>query len=129
MAPLDRFPLYVRAGSILPLGPNVEYAGQPTEEPIEIRVYPGADGDFSLYDDAGDSYRYEQGESAAIPLHWDDRAGKLTIGDSIGSVPGMKSNLDFKVVIVGHWHGVGPEITTVADRTVQHSGRSGYYPD
>ena len=73
-APLERIPLDVRAGSILPLGPVIEYAGQ-AADPIELRVYPGADGDFSLYEDEGDSYRYEQGAHAIIPIHWDDAAG------------------------------------------------------
>ena len=72
-APLDRIPLYVRAGSMLPLGPEVEYAGERTGQPIEVRVYRGENGDFALYDDRGDTYAYEKGEHAIIPLHWDDK--------------------------------------------------------
>jgi alpha-D-xyloside xylohydrolase len=63
----------VRAGSILPLGPAIEYAGQ-ASDPIELRIYPGANGDFNLYEDEGDSYRYEQGAHSIIPMHWDDAA-------------------------------------------------------
>jgi alpha-D-xyloside xylohydrolase len=70
-APLDRIPLHVRAGAIIPLGPEIEYAGQATD-PIELRVYPGADGDFTLYEDEGDSYRYEQGAHATVAIHWDE---------------------------------------------------------
>ncbi len=70
-APLDRIPLAVRAGSILPLGPVIEYAGQATD-PIELRIYPGADGDFTLYEDSGDGYGYERGAHATIPIHWND---------------------------------------------------------
>ena len=69
----------MRAGSILPLGPVIEYAGQATD-PIELRIYPGADGDFTLYEDEGDSYRYEKGAHATIPIHWDDATRTITLG-------------------------------------------------
>ena len=78
------FLLPVRAGSILPLGPAIEYAGQATD-PIELRVYPGANGDFTLYEDEGDSYRYEQGAHATIPIHWDDATHTLTLAARRGS--------------------------------------------
>ena len=61
-APLDRIPLYVRAGSILPLGPEVEYAEQSPDAPLELRIYRGADGSFTLYNDQGDTYAYEKGD-------------------------------------------------------------------
>jgi alpha-D-xyloside xylohydrolase len=74
-APLDRIPLHVRAGSIIPLGPEVEYAEQKPNDPIELQIYAGADGDFNLYEDAGDSYDYEKGEHSIIPVHWDEKNG------------------------------------------------------
>jgi alpha-D-xyloside xylohydrolase len=101
-----RIPLDVRAGSILPLGPVIEYAGQATD-PIELRVYPGADGDFTLYEDEGDSYRYERGAHATIPIHWNDATRTLTIGARQGSYPGMPAGHTFNVVIVSSGHGVG----------------------
>ncbi len=120
-APLDRIPLAVRAGSILPLGPAIEYAGQATD-PIELRIYPGADGDFTLYEDEGDSYRYEKGAHATIPLHWADAAHTLTIGDRQGSYPGMPAGHTFHVVIVSPGHGIGGDVTATPDKTIRYSG-------
>lgn len=99
-APLDRIPLYVRAGSILPLGPEVEYADQQTAAPIELRVYPGADGSFTLYEDQGDTYAYEKGAHAVIPIRWDDKSGTLTIAARQGAYPGMPAERAFRVVVV-----------------------------
>jgi alpha-D-xyloside xylohydrolase len=99
-APLDCIPLYVRAGSILPLGPEIEYAAERTGEPIELRVYRGENGDFALYDDRGDTYAYEKGEHAIIPLHWDDKSSTMTIGVRQGEYPGMPRGQEFRVVLV-----------------------------
>jgi alpha-D-xyloside xylohydrolase len=99
-APLDRIPLYVRGGSILPIGPEVEYAEQRTDEPIELRVYRGSDGSFTLYDDQGDTYAYEKGARATIPLHWDDKSATMTIGARQGDYPGMPREQEFRVVLV-----------------------------
>ena len=120
-APPDRIPLAVRAGSILPLGPVIEYAGQATD-PIELRIYPGADGDFTLYEDEGDSYRYEKGAHATIRIRWDDAARTLTIGDRDGSFPGMPQNHTFDVVVVTAGHGVGPDVTATPDKAIQYAG-------
>jgi alpha-D-xyloside xylohydrolase len=77
-APLTTVPLFVRAGSILPLGPVKQFVSQENDQPLVLRVYPGADGDFTLYDDAGDGYGYERGEFGLLRLHWDDRERSLT---------------------------------------------------
>src|SRR5450432_3235898 len=76
-APIDRMPLYVRAGSIIPLGPEEEYSNQKPADPIELRVYPGADGSFTLYEDENDNYNYEQGVYSTIVIHWDDAKQQL----------------------------------------------------
>ena len=68
-APLDILPLYVRAGSILPMGPIIQYADEKPTDPIELRIYRGADGDFTLYEDDGVTYDYEKGAYATIPIH------------------------------------------------------------
>jgi alpha-D-xyloside xylohydrolase len=120
-APLDRIPLAVRAGSILPLGPVIEYAGQATD-PIELRVYPGADGDFTLYEDEGDSYRYERGAHSTIAIHWNDATRTLTIGARQGSYPGMAAGHTFNVVIVSSGHGVSGDATASPDKTIQYTG-------
>ena len=96
---LDRVPMFVRAGSIRPLGPEREWTGQKSWEYLELRVYPGADGTFTLYEDEGDTYHYEQGLYATIPLTWDDRHRTLTIGQRQGSYPGMLQQRRFTVVM------------------------------
>ncbi len=96
---LDRVPMFVRAGSILPLGPEMQYTGETPWDNLELRVYPGADGSFALYEDEGDGYAYEQGVYATIPMRWDDRTRTLTIGQRQGSYPGMLQQRRFTVVL------------------------------
>ena len=100
-APLDRMPLFVRAGSIIAMGPEVEYASEKPADPIEIRVYPGANGSFVLYEDEGDNYNYEKGAHATIRLEWDDASRKLTIGERQGTFPGMLEKRTFHIVYAG----------------------------
>lgn len=121
-APLERMPLYVRAGSILPLGPDMEWSTEKPVDPIELRVYPGADGDFTLYEDESDSYRYEKGVYATIPIHWDDKAATLTVGKRQGSFPGMLQEQKFQVVFVGGAHGAGQAVAERPDKVVKYSG-------
>jgi alpha-D-xyloside xylohydrolase len=121
-AGLDRIPLYARAGSIVPMGPDVEYTTEKAADPIELRVYPGADGDFVLYEDENDNYDYEKGSHTVIPIHWDDAAGKLTIGERLGNFPGMLQNRTFQVVFVREGHGVGIGATANPDLVVMYSG-------
>ena len=123
-APLDRIPLYVKAGSILPLGPDIEYAGEKPAAPIELRVYPGANGSFDLYEDAGDSYDYEKGAHSVIPIRWDDGAGRLTIGARVGEFPGMTRQRSFHLIIVRENHGAGPLEPSAFDREVNYSGET-----
>ena len=105
----------------MPLGPAIEYAGQ-ASDPIELRIYPGADGEFTLYEDQGDSYAYEHGEHAAIAMHWNDAARTLTIGARQGSYPGMTPGHRFNVVMVSPGHGIGGDATASADRSIQYTG-------
>jgi len=121
-APLERMPLYIRAGSILPMGPDIEWSTQKPADPIELRVYHGADGDFTLYEDENDTYSYEKGVYATIPFHWDDARQVLTVGQRTGKFPGMLSTRTFRIVFVGENHGVGVGATDEPDKTVQYSG-------
>lgn len=122
-APIQTIPLYVRAGSILPYGPTVQYANQRLDAPIELRVYPGADGDFTLYQDEGDNYDYEHGAYATIALHWDDKAGMLTIGARHGSFPGMQAQRTFRIVHVRPGHGAGLQPTDKPDAVIVYKGQ------
>jgi alpha-D-xyloside xylohydrolase len=121
-APIDRLPLYVRAGSILPMGPEMEWSTEKPEDPIELRVYRGADGDFTLYEDENDTYDYEKGVHSTIPLHWDDAKQTLTIGDRQGTFPGMLQTRTFRVVFVGENHGAGVGREDQPDKIVEYSG-------
>jgi alpha-D-xyloside xylohydrolase len=123
-APLDRIPLYVRAGSILPLGPEIEYADEKPAGPIELRIYPGADGEFNLYEDSGDSYDYEHGAHSVIPVHWSESSRTLTIGDREGNYPGMPASIEMKIVFVTAGHGSGLESTANPDKLVDYAGEA-----
>lgn len=122
-APVDRMPLYVRAGSILPLGQETEYANQNPGGPIELRIYKGADGEFDLYEDAGDGYEYERGQRSIIRIRWDDPSGVLTIGTREGNFPGLVEKKMFRIVVVGNGHGVGEDVTVRVDREVRYDGK------
>jgi len=121
-APLDRIPVYVRAGSILPLGPDEQYAGEKVNGPIELRVYRGADGHFDLYQDEGDGYNYEHGKHSLIPITWSESTKTLTIGARSGSYAGMPDALTFHIVWVGANHGVGGAESTQIDKTIDYKG-------
>ena len=95
---LDRVPMFVRAGSILPLGPEMQYTGQKAWDNLELRVYPGADGSFTLYEDEGDNYNYEKGQFTTILMTWNNAARTLTIGQRQGQYKGMLQNRKFTVV-------------------------------
>lgn len=99
--PIDLMPVYVRAGSIVPWGPDVQYSTEKKWDNLEIRIYPGADADFVLYEDEFDGYDYEKGQYTEIPFHWDDASRNLTIGERKGSYKGMFKKRKFKIQIVG----------------------------
>jgi alpha-D-xyloside xylohydrolase len=108
---LQDVPMFVRAGSIVPLGPVMQYVGEKTWDDLEIRVYPGADGQFTLYEDEGDSYNYEKGMYSTITFQWNDRTHTLTIGARQGSYPGMLQKRQFTLVL--------PDGTT---KTISYNG-------
>ena len=123
-APLNRIPVYVRAGSIVPMGPEIEYADEKPAGPIELRVYTGADGSFSLYDDEGNNYDYRKGAHSVIPIRWNEAAKTLTIGDREGEYPGMPKERTFNIIWVGRNHGAGEGVAPKPDRTVRYSGKT-----
>jgi alpha-D-xyloside xylohydrolase len=123
-APLNRLPLLIRAGSIMPLGPDIQFATEKPGDPIEIRVYRGASGTFVLYEDENDNYNYEKGSYSTIPFSWDEASHALTIGDRRGSFSGMMENRKFCIVFVKENHGFGSKLTETPDKIVNYSGRS-----
>lgn len=96
---LDLIPVYAKAGSIIPIGPDVQYATEKPWDNLEIRLYPGADGSFTLYEDEGDNYNYEQGAYSEILFTWNDASRRLTIGARKGNFPGMLAQRNFTVVL------------------------------
>src|SRR5579864_303775 len=122
-APLDRIPMYAKSGSMVAFGPPAESASV-KPDPVELRIYPGADADFTLYEDEGDNYDYERGANAVIPVHWDDNAQTLTIGDRRGEFPGMLEHRTFLVVRVTDEHGVGISSTPKIDAKIDFNGKA-----
>ena len=123
-APLDRVPLFVKAGSIIPIAEPVEYAEQKKWDDLEIRVYPGADGSFTLYEDEFDNYNYEKGAFSTIEFTYDSRNNELTIGAVRGQFPGMLKERTFRVVLVKDGVGIGETRTPVEKcKTVKYTGR------
>jgi alpha-D-xyloside xylohydrolase len=120
-APIDKMPLFVRAGSILPYGPEIQYATEQSD-PLEIRVYRGANGAFTLYEDENDNYNYEKGVYSTIPFRWDEASKTLLIGARSGSFPGMKKARTFRIVFVDAKHGGGISNTRKVDKSVTYTG-------
>ena len=104
---LGLMPLYVRQGSIIPWGPNIQYSSAGNWDNLEIRIYPGADGQFTLYEDERDNYNYEKGHFSEIPFTWNDATHTLTIGTRSGTFEGMLTNRTFRIVLVDSANHVG----------------------
>jgi alpha-D-xyloside xylohydrolase len=97
---IDEIPLYIKSGSIIPFGPQVQYATEKKWDNLEIRVYPGANGEFTLYEDENDNYNYEKGVYSTIVFTWNDANKSLTIGDRKGTFPGMLATRKFNIVFI-----------------------------
>jgi alpha-D-xyloside xylohydrolase len=121
--PIDIMPLYVKAGSIIPFGPFKQYADEIPEDPIELRIYPGEDAEFELYEDENDNYNYEKGIFAIIPINWNEKKRTLIIGERQGEFPGMLKVRTFNIVIVSLNHGIGSNICQKPDRTILYDGK------
>ena len=121
--PIDIMPLFVKAGSILPIGPNVQYATEKKWDNIEIRIYPGADGEFTLYEDETDNYNYEKGIYSTITFTWDNAQKTLTISDQKGSFPEMLNERKFNIVKVSKNNGVGMNKIEEYDKIITYNGK------
>jgi alpha-D-xyloside xylohydrolase len=121
-APIETLPLYIKAGSIVPMGPYLQYATEKSADPIELRVYTGADAEFVLYEDENDNNNYEQGKYSTIAINWNEAEKTLTIKDRKGEFPGMLKDRTFRVVFVGAKNGIGIEPAAKAEE-VSYSGK------
>lgn len=122
-APLDEIPLYVRAGSIIPLGPELQYTSQKAPDPITLLVYAGRSASFSLYEDDGVSYAYEHGQYSRIRIDWDDAAGTLSIGPREGQFSGMLAKRSFRVVLVSAAKPVPFSFEPAPDAVLDYEGQ------
>ena len=124
-APISRIPIFVRAGAIVPMGPLMQYVDEKPTDPTEIRIFPGASGSFTLYEDEGMNNNYRKGMHSTIPFTWNDRLQSLKIGARTGSYPGMLGSRTFRIVIVKSGVGGGAEVAST--RSVSYSGSPVYF--
>lgn len=122
-APIDKIPLFVKAGSVIPMGRFIQYTGQKLQDTLEIRIYKGADGRFELYEDENDNYNYEKGNFSLISFNWDDSKKALTISERKGAFPGMLKERKFNITIVTEGRGVGYEKLDSFDKAVTYKGK------
>jgi alpha-D-xyloside xylohydrolase len=121
-APIEKIPLFIKAGSIVPMGPYLQYATEKAADPVEIRIYTGANAEFTLYEDENDNYNYEQGKYSTIGMSWDETLKTFTIKERKGNFPGMPENRTFKIVWVDMKNGNGIEPSRQAV-IVQYTGK------
>ena len=121
-APLDQVPLYAKSGSILALGPPQQYVGEKAADPLEIRVYDGADASWTLYEDDGVSADFDA--SSTVTFTWTDANSTLTISAYSGNgFPGLLHSRTFNIVRARPGHGVGYSQTAAPDRVVDYTGK------
>lgn len=122
-SPLDRLPLFVKAGTILPMGPFIQYATEKSQDPIEIRIYRGKDASFTLYEDDANTYNYEKGQYATIDFSWNDSSKELVISERKGHFDGMNDMKKFNVVLVDENCGIGIEVVEKG-RMIDYYGKA-----
>jgi alpha-D-xyloside xylohydrolase len=119
---LADIPIFVRAGSIIPMGGMIQYAGQVSSDPLEIRIYPGRNVSFTMYDDQHDGYAYEEGNYSQVEMTWDDGKQKFSMEERTGAFPGMKSEMQWYPVLVSKSAGNGTAITTPDGEIITYQG-------
>jgi alpha-D-xyloside xylohydrolase len=122
-APLNQIPIFVKCGSIIPFGPQQQYVDEKKEDPIELRVYTGADGVFELYEDDGQTFDYQQGAFSKIRFKWDESSATLSISARKGNFAGMLKNRRFHIVWVKPRQGTGIEAAQ-ANLEVNYDGKA-----
>jgi alpha-D-xyloside xylohydrolase len=120
--PIDIIPLYVKAGTILPIGPKVQYATEKNWDNLEIRVYEGAKGEFTLYEDENDNYNYEKGLYSTIGFKWNNTTRTLTLGKRQGDFPGMLKERVFQIVLLSPENRTGGAANGNAAKIVKYNG-------
>jgi alpha-D-xyloside xylohydrolase len=121
-APYSEIPLYIKAGSIIPCGPEIQYTTEKPADPIRLFVYTGSDGSFTLYEDENTNYNYEQGTFATIPLSYNEDAKELVIGKRQGSFPGMLMKRTFEFIFISMHKPSGMDFQSAPDLVITYDG-------
>jgi alpha-D-xyloside xylohydrolase len=121
-APFDAIPVHVRAGTILPFGPELQYTDEKPADPVTLYIFAGSDGAFTLYEDDGVSNGYEKGAFATIAIRWHDATRTLTVGKREGRFPGMLARRTFQLVLVTPSRAVPFSFAPKPDRSITYSG-------
>lgn len=121
-APIDIIPLFIKSGSIIPMGAFAQHSGESNLSEIELRIYPGSDANFCLYGDEGDNYNYENGYYSTIEISWIENENKLIIEAPKGAYENMPKKIIFKVVLVSNNNGVGINYANKYNKIIEYSG-------
>lgn len=121
-APLEIMPLFVKAGSIVPIGPEIQYVDEIKDASVELRIYSGNDATFTIYEDEGDNYNYEKGQYAETVINWDDDSRVLTFEQRKNKFDGMVEERIYKIVLVSEEKGFGVDETEDYDQVVNYKG-------
>ncbi len=121
-SPLEVIPVFVKAGSIIPYYPRVQYAAEKKPDSVDLRIYPGADADFTLYEDENSGDKYQTGAFSVIPIHWNDKEMTLTIGQRVGDFPGMLEQRTFRICLISPLIPEGFSIAPVSEKMIKYSG-------
>jgi alpha-D-xyloside xylohydrolase len=121
-APIDIMPLFIKSGSIIPMGPFTQHSMKSKDSEIEIRIYPGSNATFFLYSDEGDNYNYEKGYCSIIEIIWIDDENKLIIGNRKGAFENMTEKIIFKVILVSDKNGNGINYANNYNKIIEYSG-------
>jgi alpha-D-xyloside xylohydrolase len=123
-APYEKMPLFVKEGSIIPIGPELQYTSQKTADTITLRVYSGKDAEFTLYEDEDVNYNYEKGAFSTIKINYNEQARTITIGDRKGSFPEMLKQRVFKIIRITPQQSKGLDFEAKEDQQVIYNGKS-----
>ncbi|HRN58088.1 MAG TPA: glycoside hydrolase family 31 protein, partial [Agriterribacter sp.] len=122
VAPYERMPVFVKEGSIIPFGPQIEFTGEKPADDITLYVYTGEDGSFTLYEDEGVNYNYEKGNYSNIPITYNEANKTLTIGKREGAYNGMLKNRLFRIVWVTRNKSTALDFSLPADTAIAYNG-------
>ncbi|SDG60441.1 TIM-barrel domain-containing protein [Chitinophaga filiformis] len=122
-APYERMPLFVKAGSILPFGPELQYTTEKQPDTVTLNIYTGADASFNLYEDEGANYNYEKGAFSIIPVQYNEATGTVTVGDRKGSFNGMLQKRTFRINMITPGKTRGLDSDTTCDKEVVYEGK------